>query len=85
MAGAVRAMTERSSRVKELVDRVNVGSQEQARGMDQIQTAVAEMEKVTQKNAAGAEESASAGAELSGHADYLRSLVREMREMVGAV
>jgi methyl-accepting chemotaxis protein len=85
VAGAVRAMTERSSRVKELVDRVNVGSQEQARGMDQIQTAVAEMEKVTQKNAAGAEESASAGAELSGHADYLRSLVREMREMVGAV
>jgi methyl-accepting chemotaxis protein len=85
MAGAVRAMTESSTRVKELVDRVNVGSQEQARGMDQIQTAVAEMETVTQKNAAGAEESASAGAELSGHADYLRSLVREMREMVGAV
>jgi len=85
MATAVRGMTESSGRVKELVDRVNVGSQEQARGMDQIQTAIAEMEKVTQKNAAGAEESASAGAELSGHADYLRSLVREMREMVGAV
>jgi methyl-accepting chemotaxis protein len=85
VASAVRAMTERSTRVKGLVDQVNVGSQDQARGMDQIQTAVAEMEKVTQKNAAGAEESASAGAELAGHADYLRSLVREMREMVGAV
>jgi methyl-accepting chemotaxis protein len=85
VASAVRSMTERSTRVKGLVDQVNVGSQEQARGMDQIQTAVAEMEKVTQKNAAGAEESASAGAELAGHADYLRSLVREMRDMVGAV
>lgn len=84
MAEAVRAMTESSARVKALVDEVNLGSQEQARGMDQIQRAVIQMEHVTQKNAAGAEESASAGAELHGHADGLRALVQEMREMVGA-
>ena len=83
MAGAVRAMTESSAEVKTLVDQVNVGSQEQARGMEQIQRAVVQMEQVTQKNAAGAEESASAGAELTGHAETLRTLVGEMREMVG--
>src|SRR5213078_2021603 len=40
MAGNVRAMTESSSQVKSLVDEVNVGSQEQARGMEQIAHAV---------------------------------------------
>jgi hypothetical protein len=34
--------------------------------------------------AAGAEESASAGTELTGHAETMRALVEEMREMVGA-
>jgi len=82
MADAVRAMTENSGRVKSLVDEVNLGSQEQARGMEQIARAVLEMEQVTQKNAAAAEESASAGTELDGHAVTLQSLVTEMREMV---
>jgi methyl-accepting chemotaxis protein len=52
--------------------------------MEQIQRAVIQMEQVTQKNAAGAEESASAGTELTGHAEAMRALVEEMREMVGA-
>ena len=83
MAGAVRAMTENSGRVKSLVDDVNVGSQDQARGMEQIARAVVQMEQVTQKNAASAEESAAAGAELNHHAGVLRGLVGEMRAMVG--
>jgi methyl-accepting chemotaxis protein len=85
MAGAVHSMTQSSGRVKSLVDEVNQGSQEQARGMDQIARAVVQMEQVTQRTAAGAEESASAGAELNTHAADLRSLVHEMRQMVGSV
>jgi methyl-accepting chemotaxis protein/methyl-accepting chemotaxis protein-1 (serine sensor receptor) len=84
MAGNVRAMTENSTKVKSLVDEVNMGSQEQARGMEQIARAVLQMEQVTQRTAASAEESASAGAELNNHANALRALVHEMREMVGA-
>ena len=83
MAGAVRAMTENAVRVRSLVDEVNHGSQEQARGMEQIARAVSQMERVTQKNASAAEESAAAGAELTSHADTLRTLVLEMRDMVG--
>ena len=83
MAGAVRAMTESSLRVKSLIDEVNLGSQEQARGMEQISRAVLQMEKVTQRTAAGAEESAAAGGQLDGHAGDLRALVHEMRTMVG--
>ena len=84
MAGNVRAMTENSTKVKSLVDEVNMGSQEQARGMEQIARAVMQMEQVTQRTAASAEESASAGANLNGHANALRALVHEMRDMVGA-
>ena len=40
MAGTVRAMTESAAQVKSLVDEVNMGSQEQARGMEQISRAV---------------------------------------------
>jgi methyl-accepting chemotaxis protein/methyl-accepting chemotaxis protein-1 (serine sensor receptor) len=83
MAGNVRAMTESATQVKSLVDEVNMGSQEQSRGMDQIARAVMQMEQVTQRTAASAEESASAGADLNNHANALRTLVHEMREMVG--
>jgi methyl-accepting chemotaxis protein/methyl-accepting chemotaxis protein-1 (serine sensor receptor) len=83
MAGAIVSMTENSTRVKSLVDEVNTGSQEQARGMEQIARAVVGMEQVTQRTASSAQESATAGSELDQHAGILQNLVREMREMVG--
>lgn len=83
MAGSVRAMTDNAGRVKCLVDEVSQGNQEQARGMEQISRAVLQMQDVTQAAAGNAEEGASAGKELNGHADALRTLVHEMREMVG--
>jgi methyl-accepting chemotaxis protein len=84
MAGNVRAMTENSTQVRSLVDEVNMGSQEQARGMEHISRAVTQMEQVTQRTAATAEESASAGTDLTSHANALRTLVHEMRDMVGS-
>ncbi len=84
MAGAVRAMTESSVRVKSLVDEVNSGSQEQTSGIERISQAVLQMQNVTKQTAEGAQESASAGTELIDDADRLQGLVGEMREMVGA-
>jgi methyl-accepting chemotaxis protein/methyl-accepting chemotaxis protein-1 (serine sensor receptor) len=84
MASNVRGMTESAVQVKSLVDEVNMGSQEQARGMEQISRAIIQMEQVTQRTAASAEESASAGTDLNSHANALRALVNEMRDMVGA-
>ena len=83
MATNVRGMTESATQVKSLVDEVNMGSQEQARGMEQIARAIAQMEQVTQRTAASAEESASAGTDLNSHANALRALVHDMRVMVG--
>ena len=82
MASAITSMTQNSGRVKSLVDQVNTGNQEQARGMEQIARAVLEMERVTQTTAASAQESASAGAELDSEAGKLRDLVRELHGMV---
>jgi methyl-accepting chemotaxis protein len=79
----IRAITESSSKVKTLVDEVNLGSKEQARGIDQIAKAVSEMDQVTQSTAANAEESASASEELSAQAEALNQVVRQLRAMVG--
>ena len=51
------------SKVTDLVNGISRASDEQAQGVDQVNTAVAQMDKVTQSNAAGAEESAAAAEE----------------------
>jgi methyl-accepting chemotaxis protein/methyl-accepting chemotaxis protein-1 (serine sensor receptor) len=83
VAGAIHAITEESVKVKTLVDEVNLGSQEQARGTEQIGKALAQMEQVTQKNAASAEESASAAEELNTQSEILKNIVERLTAMVG--
>jgi methyl-accepting chemotaxis protein len=78
----IRAITESAAKVKTLVDEVNLGSQEQARGIDEISKAVGQMSQVTQSTAAGAEESASASEELSGQAKSMGRIVDRLRVMV---
>lgn len=55
---AFRENVEISGKVGSLVDEIPVASEEQAQGIGQIGKAVAEMDKVVQKAAANAEESA---------------------------
>jgi len=71
-------------KVVQLNQEVNAASGEQAKGIEQINTAVSEMDKVTQSNAAQAEESAAASEELSGQARELREMVHRLAEMTGA-
>ncbi len=58
-------------------------NQEQAQGSDQVNTAVAQMDKVTQQNAANAEESASASEELSAQAESMKEIVSQLVTLVG--
>jgi methyl-accepting chemotaxis protein len=67
----------------ELVGEIAAASQEQAQGIEQINRAVAEMDKVTQQNSANAEESASASNEMSSQADQLREFVGNLVALVG--
>ena len=84
MAGAVRSMIANSVKVKSLVDEVSQGSQDQAHGMDEISNAVLQIERIVQGTVTNAQEGAAAGTELEEHANGLRSLVHELRSMVGA-
>jgi methyl-accepting chemotaxis protein len=84
VTAAIHSTTESANTVKTLVDEVNLGSQEQARGIEQIAKAVSQMEQVTQKTAASAEESASASEELSAQAETIRKIVGQLQGMVGA-
>jgi methyl-accepting chemotaxis protein len=83
VAKVIRAITESSTKVKTLVDEVNMGSQEQARGIDQISKAIAQMDQVTQGTAASAEQSASASEELSAQAQALNHIVAQLGALVG--
>ncbi len=69
--------------VDELVAEVSGASREQTQGITQISTAVAQMDKVTQSNAATAEESASAAEELNAQAQTMKSGVVELLKLVG--
>ncbi|MFZ1145101.1 MAG: methyl-accepting chemotaxis protein [Bryobacteraceae bacterium] len=83
VATAIRAITEEANKVKTLVDEVNLGSQEQARGIEQIGKAITQMEQVTQKTAANAEESASAAEELNAQSETMKDIVERLTAMVG--
>ncbi len=71
-------MGEDAKKVSELFSEISVASQEQSQGIGQINTAMAEMDKVVQQNAANAEESASASEEMSAQADQMKDMVEEL-------
>ncbi len=71
-----------SQTVGRLVQEITSATNEQAQGVDQVNTAVAQMDKVTQSNAASAEESASAAEELSAQAQQLNGMVLDLVSLV---
>jgi len=86
VASTNEAFTEMStsvSRVGELVGEIAAASQEQSQGIDQVNKAVTEMDKVTQSNAANAEESASASEEMSAQAEQMKVSVGELATLIG--
>jgi methyl-accepting chemotaxis protein len=69
-------------RVTELINGIANASQEQAQGVEQINSAVAQMDRVTQQNASNAEESASAAEQLNAQAATVKSVVGELASLV---
>jgi methyl-accepting chemotaxis protein/methyl-accepting chemotaxis protein-1 (serine sensor receptor) len=83
VAGAVRTITEESSKVKVLVDEVSLGSEEQTRGIEQVSKAITQMEQVTQRSAASAEEGAAAAEQLNAQSATMRELVGRLAALAG--
>jgi methyl-accepting chemotaxis protein len=83
VALAIHSITGEFSRIRTLVDEINLGSQEQAKGTGQIGLVITQMEQSTQKTAATAEESASVAEELNAQSMSLGEIVNRLAEMVG--
>lgn len=79
----LREIVEKARKMSELVADIATGSTEQKEGINQITTAVSQMDQVTQQNAAAAEESASASEELSAQAVKLRDTLQQLLRLVG--
>ena len=80
---SITEITETVSKMTGLLGEVSVASTEQSLGLDQINSAVAQLDTVTQQNAANSEESASASEELSAQAEGLNSAVIMLKSIVG--
>ena len=83
VAEGLNDIVDKVRQVDELVTEVSGASREQTEGITQINTAVSQMDKVTQSNAANAEESAAAAEELNAQAETLKQSVTELLQLVG--
>ena len=61
-----------------LVSEISEASKEQSSGIEQVNIAITEMDKIVQQNAANAEESASGSEEMSAQAEQLKDYVSEL-------
>ena len=67
-----------------MATQIATASREQAHGIGQINTTMAEMDKVTQHNAASAEESASASEEVTAQAEQVKVYVGYLMAIIGS-
>ena len=77
VAKSLGQIVDRTQKVGDLIAEIAAASNEQALGIEQVNTAVAQMNQVTQSNAANSEESASASEELGSQAAELANMVNE--------
>lgn len=83
VATAIRAVAAEADRVKSLVEDVRTDSKEQAKGLDSVSRALMQIEEVTQRSAASAEETAASAQELNSQAAGLREIIGNVIAMLG--
>ncbi len=83
-ADAFAEVDANATKGSELVTAIAAASDEQAEGVDQLNNAAAQLDSVTQKNAANAEESAAASEELKSQAAELGTVVEDLVSLIGS-
>ena len=81
MAGNLAAIVDKTRQLDERIAEIAQSSHEQSEGIGQLNSAVASMDKITQGNAALAQQSASASEELKAQAEQVRIAVAELMRM----
>jgi hemerythrin-like metal-binding protein len=84
VAERLNEIVTKARQVDELAAEVASASREQTQGITQINSAVGQMDKVTQSNAAAAEVSAAAAEELGSQASSLKQCITELLRLVGS-
>ena len=75
-------MAELAAKVGGLIGEIAVASSEQTQGLTQVNTAIADIDRVTQQTAASSEEAASAAEELNSQAELLKHHVESLIALV---
>ncbi len=84
-SASFKTTTESITKISALIREISESSAEQSKAVGQVSSAISEIDIVIQRNAATAEESASASEELSAQAAVLRDMVRRMIRVVGGI
>ncbi len=84
VAGALGQIVERSRELDRLIDDIATATAEQSAGLNQLASAVSQIDQITQRNAAGSEENAAAASELRNQAGTLKSIVGTLEALVGS-
>ena len=79
---AFAKVSENFDKVAGLVTEISEASREQSDGINRVNMAITDMDKVVQHNAANAEESASAAEEMNAQADLLNEYVTRLVKIV---
>ncbi|MDR3566600.1 MAG: methyl-accepting chemotaxis protein [Syntrophobacteraceae bacterium] len=72
-----------SKKMGELIAEITSATREQARGIEQVNKAMSDLDKVVQQNAATAEQSAGASEEMNGQSSRMETIVRGLVTMIG--
>ena len=83
VAESFQDIAAKARQMDDLVAEIATASHEQSQGVGQVSSAIADMDKVTQSNAATAEESASAAEELNQQALAIHDLIKSFHDLVG--
>lgn len=81
---AILAVTSDSEKIKGLIDSIQAASADQSGGTVQVSKAIHELENVTNRSAASAEETAAAAAELSAQSQSLKGIVEILSSLSAA-
>jgi methyl-accepting chemotaxis protein len=79
VTGKLEEIVHSVEKVTAIVGEIAAAAREQSRSIEAVNVAVSGMDKVTQQNAASAEEASSAASELNGQAEELASMVGEFQ------
>jgi methyl-accepting chemotaxis protein len=83
VAEALSQIVDRARKVDTLVGEIAEASQEQSRGISQVNGAINQMDRITQTNASSAEETSSVALELDAQSVTLKTSIEGLHHLVG--